>query len=171
MTPPTSFKRLYPSIGALAAVPTDLAPVEVDPLTRPTTGKKNTAAYNTHSYPTKVPAEAIAPYIEHHTRPGDLVLDPFCGSGMTGLAARRLVRHAVLNDLGFGAAHLAWNLCEPCDPVALKTAAREVLAAISDEYADLFSTPGRGRHQGTIRWTLNSACRVRRMRESIATLG
>ena len=156
MKPPTTFPRLYPSIGALAAEPSDRAPLDVEPLARPTRGKKNTPAYNTHSYPTKVPAEAIEPYIAHHTRPGDLVLDPFCGSGMAGLAARRLGRHAVLNDLSYGAAHLAWNLCEPCDPADLQQAARSVLAAITDEYADLFATPGRGRSSGTIRWMLNS---------------
>lgn len=156
MKAPTSFELLYPLIGTLAAEPSQQPPPDVEPIARPTRGRKNTPAYNTHSYPTKVPAEAIEPYIEHHTRTGDLVLDPFCGSGMTGLAARRLGRHAVLNDLSFGAAHLAWNLCEPCDPRALQAAADEVLAAVADEYRELFSTPGRGRRPAMIRWTLHS---------------
>jgi hypothetical protein len=34
-----------------------------------------------------VPPQAIARYILHYTQPGDLVLDPFAGSGMTGVAA------------------------------------------------------------------------------------
>jgi DNA modification methylase len=153
---PTTFKRLYPNIGNLLAEPSNLTPVDVEPLARPTRGRKNTPAYNTHSYPTKVPAEAIEPYVAHHTRPGGLVLDPFCGSGMTGLAARRLGRHAILNDLSYGAAHLAWNLCEPCDPGELQEAARSILVNIADEYAELFATPGRGRSSGTIRWTLHS---------------
>jgi DNA modification methylase/predicted RNA-binding Zn-ribbon protein involved in translation (DUF1610 family) len=153
---PTTFKRLYPNIGNLVAEPSNLAPVDVEPLARPTRGRKNTPAYNTHSYPTKVPAEAIEPYVAHHTRPGDLVLDPFCGSGMTGLATRRLGRHAILNDLSYGAAHLAWNLCEPCDPGELQEAARSVLANIAGEYSELFATPGRGRSSGTIRWALHS---------------
>ena len=156
MKSPTTFKRLYPNIGNLLAEPSNLTPVDVEPLARPTRGRKNTPAYNTHSYPTKVPAEAIEPYVAHHTRPGGLVLDPFCGSGMTGLAARRLGRHAILNDLSYGAAHLAWNLCEPCDPGELQEAARSILVNIADEYAELFATPGRGRSSGTIRWTLHS---------------
>ncbi|HMO00357.1 MAG TPA: DNA methyltransferase [Miltoncostaeaceae bacterium] len=153
---PTTFGELYPHLGTLASTPTALEPLDVEPLIRPTRGSKNTAAYNTHSYPTKVPAEAIEPFIAHHTRPGDLVLDPFCGSGMTGLAARRLGRDVVLNDLGFGAAHLAWNLCEPCDPADLRDAARQVLLAVRDDYTDLYATPGRTRQPGTIRWTLYS---------------
>jgi site-specific DNA-methyltransferase (adenine-specific) len=32
---------------------------------------------------------------------GDLVLDPFAGSGTTGLVAERLQRHAILIDLGY----------------------------------------------------------------------
>lgn len=41
---------------------------------------KASAIYNAHSYHTKVPPEAIKPYIEHYTNPGDVVLDPFCGA-------------------------------------------------------------------------------------------
>ncbi|MEX2154428.1 MAG: DNA methyltransferase [Gemmatimonadaceae bacterium] len=52
-----------------------------------------------HPYHTKVPPSAIRTLIEHYTQPGDLVLDPFCGSGMTGVAARQTGRHAVLIDL------------------------------------------------------------------------
>jgi len=43
--------------------------------------------YNTFSYPTKISPEAIAVYIAMHTKPGNTVLDPFSGSGSTGVAA------------------------------------------------------------------------------------
>lgn len=43
--------------------------------------------YKAHGYHTKVPHQAIVPTILHYTRPGDLVLDAFGGSGMTGVAA------------------------------------------------------------------------------------
>jgi len=59
-------------------------------------GGKGTPVYLAHSYPTKVPPEAIEPLIEHFTRPGDVVVDSFAGSGMTGVAAMRLGRHAYL---------------------------------------------------------------------------
>ena len=48
---------------------------------------KNDPIYNAHLYHTKVPPRAIIPYILHYTEPGDIILDPFCGSGMTGVAA------------------------------------------------------------------------------------
>src|SRR5258708_2585699 len=47
---------------------------------------KNDPIYSAHSYHTRVPPRAIIPYILHSAEPGDLILDPFCGSGMTGVA-------------------------------------------------------------------------------------
>ncbi len=47
---------------------------------------RNSAAYNVHPYHTKVPPEAILPLLKHYTRPGDVILDPFAGTGMTGVA-------------------------------------------------------------------------------------
>ena len=44
--------------------------------------------YKAHSYHTKVPHLAIVPYLLHYTEPGDIVLDGFAGSGMTGVAAQ-----------------------------------------------------------------------------------
>ena len=48
---------------------------------------KSDAIYNAHTYHTKVPYKAIMRYILHYTKPGDIVLDGFCGTGMTGVAA------------------------------------------------------------------------------------
>lgn len=66
--------------------------------------------YKAHSYHTKVPHLAIYPSILHYTQPGDIVLDGFCGSGMTGVAAQwcglapaemRLEIEAHFSALGF----------------------------------------------------------------------
>ena len=52
--------------------------------------KRSDPVYMAHGYLTKVPIAAIQPYIEAFTSPGDVVLDPFAGSGMTGVAAHTL---------------------------------------------------------------------------------
>ena len=49
---------------------------------------KTDLLYRAHPYHTKVPHLAIVPSILHYTKPGDVVLDGFCGSGMTGVAAQ-----------------------------------------------------------------------------------
>jgi modification methylase len=43
-------------------------------------------------HPTEKPADLAAHFIRLHSLPGDLVLDPFCGSGSTGQAARNTGR-------------------------------------------------------------------------------
>ena len=72
------------------ALPYDSATDDYDrpPFTSDIREGKNDPTYNAHSYHTKVPPRGIVPYILHYTKPGDVVLDPFCGSGMTGVAAR-----------------------------------------------------------------------------------
>ena len=50
-------------------------------------------------HPTEKPVELAAHFILLHTKPGDLVLDPFCGSGSTGEAALRLGRRFLGIDL------------------------------------------------------------------------
>ncbi len=55
-------------------------------------------------HPTQKPVEALTPLIGAFTKPGDLVLDPFCGSGSTLDAARQLGRDWTgieLNDRHF----------------------------------------------------------------------
>lgn len=42
-------------------------------------------------HPTQKPVPSLRPVIEAFTKPGDIVLDPFCGSGSTLLAAKILI--------------------------------------------------------------------------------
>ncbi len=62
---------------------------------------KNDPIYNAHSYHTKVPHKAIMRYILHYTKPGDLVFDGFCGTGMTGVAAQICDDKATVESLGY----------------------------------------------------------------------
>ena len=124
---------------------------------------KNDPIYNAHSYHTKVPPRAIIPYILHYTEPGDIVLDPFCGSGMTGVAAllcekppqdiletvqamnpgRKIksgARRAILNDLSPAACHIAYNYCTPVDVDELKREFERIKAAVKDEFDWLYGT-------------------------------
>src|SRR5271157_6064133 len=64
---------------------------EREPLAADVSEGKNDALYNAHGYHTKVPPRAIVRYIMHYTQPGDLILDGFCGSGMTGVGAQLCV--------------------------------------------------------------------------------
>lgn len=114
-----------------------------------------------HSYHTKVPARAIARYILHYTSPGDTVLDAFCGTGMTGLAAQLCdgvdqefrakldeemtnpvwgPRRAVLSDLSPAATLIAKNYCKPVDAMAFRAAAKKLIADLQDRWGWMYET-------------------------------
>jgi site-specific DNA-methyltransferase (adenine-specific) len=50
-------------------------------------------------HPTEKPVSAIRPLIRAFSRPGELVLDPFAGSGTTAIAARELSRRFLAMEL------------------------------------------------------------------------
>ena len=117
-------------------------------------GGRNSAFYTAHSYHTKVPPEAIQPFIEHYSKPGDVVLDPFCGSGMTGVAAALTGRRAILNDLSPAAVHLAWNHTRVCDPSALMDGFALLEQRLGGFFQDLYRTEHSDGTPGLIHWTL-----------------
>jgi len=110
------------------------------PFAQPVKASKGSAIYRAHSYHTKVPPEGIIPYIEHYTSPGELVLDPFCGSGMTGVACLLTGRHAILNDLSPAAAHIAYNYCTPVDLENLNAEFERIRDAVTEEFHWLYGT-------------------------------
>ncbi|MFZ4402370.1 MAG: DNA methyltransferase, partial [Bacteroidales bacterium] len=48
---------------------------------------KNHAIYNAHTYHTKVPHEITSRFLFYYTQPGDIIVDTFAGTGMTGVGA------------------------------------------------------------------------------------
>ena len=76
-------------------------PYHREPFAVAVSAGKTDPLYRAHGYHTKVPHLAIAPSILHYTQPGDVVLDGFCGSGMTG-GRRAMVRRGA-TDLSAGA--------------------------------------------------------------------
>jgi DNA modification methylase len=127
---------------------------------------KTDPIYKAHSYHTKVPHLAIVPSILHYTDPGDVVLDGFCGSGMTGVAAqwcgsapeayRRKVetdferqglqkpvwgaRHSVLNDLSPAATFIAANYNLPFDVRKFARAGKQILDEVDQEIGWMYRT-------------------------------
>jgi len=127
---------------------------------------KTDAPYKAHAYHTKVPHLAIAPSILHDTEPGELVLDGFAGSGMTGVAAqwchvapasyrRELelnwrhqgnappkwgARRVILNDLSPAATFIAANYNLPFDVEAFARAGRQLLQEVEQEIGWMYET-------------------------------
>jgi len=113
---------------------------EVAPPSEDIAAGKNTHVYDAHTYHTKVPPEAIAHLINHYTELGEMVLDPFCGSGMTGVAALKCQRKPVLIDLSPAATFIARNFITPVDVLKYQIAVEEILSAIADDEMNLYKT-------------------------------
>lgn len=134
-----------------------------------------------HGYHTKVPHLAIVPSILHYTDPGDLVLDGFAGSGMTGVAAqwcrtapeswrkelearwaaegfekpRWGGRHAIMNDLAPSAGFIAANYMMPFNVAAFAEAGRAMLDEVEEEIGWMYETPhANGDISGRIDYTV-----------------
>lgn len=103
--------------------------------------RRSDPVYNAHGYLTKVPVTAIAPFLQAYTRPGDVVLDVFAGSGMTGVAAVMTGRRAVLTDISKLGKHVGTNYTNFVQHSELVEAANRVLKLARDRAKDPYKTP------------------------------
>lgn len=97
-------------------------------------------AYNAHGYLTKVPVGAIVPFIDRFTERGELMLDPFAGSGMTGVAAYICGRRCILSDISELGRHVGTNFVNLVDPERFTRVATEVVARAAARVAKLYRT-------------------------------
>lgn len=107
---------------------------------KPIESTKATAIYNMHTYWSKKPHGAIQQHIRHYTKPGDLVLDPFCGSGGTALAALMEGRKAIAIDRSPAATFITKNYCTPVNVDELQKAFEELEARVKPELDWLYET-------------------------------
>lgn len=124
-------------IIAAHAVP---APTLHEPATLPIAAGKNTYAYDAHPYHTKVPPQGIAELLRRYLPAGGVVLDPFAGSGMTGVAARAMGIDVILNDLSPAASFIAYHMTRQYDPAAFLAGVRGLLDHHRDLRNHLYTT-------------------------------
>ena len=89
--------------------------------------KRSDPVYMAHAYLTKVPVAGIVPFIEAFTSEGEVVLDPFAGSGMTGVAALMTGRRARLFDISVLGRHIGTNYVNLVSEGHLRKRADEVI--------------------------------------------
>ncbi len=116
----------------------------VEPFATDVSSGKNDPLYEAFTYHTKVPPKAIRAYIEHYCPPNGVVMDGFCGSGMTGLAARLSGRRAILFDLSPAATAIAAGYNLPVSRDDLQSAAVELINNLKAQCAWLYEVPMQG---------------------------
>lgn len=127
---------------------------------------KNNPVYTAHTYHTKVPHPAIMRYILHYTQPGDIILDGFAGTGMTGVAAAACangnsqtafrinsewqkeydcqpnwgIRHAIIGDLSPYATNIAYFYNTPINTKALQQEVTRIQKEMDEECGWMYTT-------------------------------
>jgi DNA modification methylase/transcriptional regulator with XRE-family HTH domain len=101
---------------------------------------KNTYTYDAHTYHTKVPPQGISEFLSYYLPQGGLVLDPFSGSGMTGVAASVTGNDCILNELSPAACFISNRFTTAISPSAFEAAVAAVMAELSSLRMKLYST-------------------------------
>lgn len=135
---------------------------------------RNGALFNAFSYPTKISPEAIAIFIACHTKPGATVLDPFGGSGTTGIATMLCdkpttemlsyvakhglhpqwgPRHAVIYELSPIGALAGAVMCSGQSSL-FESAAKSLLNLAKVQYGDVYSCDGPNGEKGELRYAI-----------------
>jgi len=96
--------------------------------------------YAMHKYWSKKPFNLVANYISRFSKPGDIVLDPFCGSGVTVIESVRLRRKAIGFDINPVATFITKMGLEQVDIKNLKQAYKELEANVKTEISNLYKT-------------------------------
>src|SRR5258708_40255641 len=78
----------------------------------PAARQEDARHYGVHPYFTRRPANVVRAYIQRYSEEGDVVLDPFGGTGVTAIEAFLLGRHAGHNDLNPFANFIAQNIAD-----------------------------------------------------------
>ncbi len=141
---------------------------------------KTDQLYRAHAYHTKVPHLAIVPSVLNYTQPGDIILDGFCGSGMTGVAVQWCAtapneyrakieehfknedrsaptwgkRYVVLSDLSPAASFIASNFNLKFSVEQFAEAAERILSQVEEELGWMYSTRHKKDEFGQINYTV-----------------
>jgi len=93
-----------------------------------------------HKYWARKPHNVVADYIEHYSEKGEIVLDPFVGSGVTAIEALRLGRKAVAIDLNPIATFITRMIAKTIDLEKLKNAFDQIEKKVKREIETLYET-------------------------------
>jgi DNA modification methylase len=122
--------------------------------------------YKFHPYPTKVPHRAISNYLKHYTQAGDIILDGFAGTGMTGLSAQSNnlsladesvfvgKRKVILSDLSPIASFISYNYNTPINREDFYKSSVQLIEKIKREIGWMYETNHIGNIKGIINYVL-----------------
>ena len=132
----------------------------VEPISRSLVAKTHPAYYRMHKYWSRKPSNIVREYIEHFTRPGDTVADPFVGSGVTFIEALLSGRKAVGIDLNPVSKHITLGTITQVQIEQLKKEYHRLEDSCKGQISRLFTTSvdGTERNVSHVVWESMAPC-------------
>ncbi len=122
-------------------MPDDLKDLDnLKPIDHAVVAKPHTAVYKMHRYFARRPWSVFRSLIEHYSNPGSIILDPFCGGGVTVVEGLRLGRKVIGVDINPLATFITRMEAIDVDLDELKDAFEHVEAACRDKIESLYIT-------------------------------
>ena len=110
------------------------------PIDHAVVAKPHTPVYKMHRYFARRPWSVFRELIEHYSNPGSIILDPFCGGGVTVVECLRLGRKVIGVDINPLATFVTRVEATDVDPNELQEAFEEVEAACRKDIETLYLT-------------------------------
>src|SRR5437879_1220519 len=114
----------------------------------PSARQEDARHYGVHPYFTRRPANVVREYIKRYSKKGDVVLDPFGGTGVTAIEAFLLGRIGIQNDLNPFANFIARNIADTSLPstVQLRDCFSAIKGACADDVATIEQSESKAKH-------------------------
>ena len=113
---------------------------QVSPLQKSIIAKPHTPVYRMHRYFARRPYSVFAELINHYSNAGDIVLDPFCGGGVTLVEGVLQGRNVIGFDINPLATFITRMQLKNVDLTELKGALEKVMKEYKREMNQLFCT-------------------------------
>jgi len=127
--------------GATRNMPDDLKDLDnLKPIDHAVVAKPHTPVYKMHRYFARRPWSVFRALVEHYSNPGSIILDPFCGGGVTVVEGLRLRRKVIGVDINPIATFITRMEVTDVDLDEVKDAFEQVEAACRDRIESLYMT-------------------------------
>jgi len=122
-------------------MPDDLKDLDnLKPIDHAVVAKPHTPVYKMHRYFARRPWSVFRSLIEHYSNPGSIVLDPFCGGGVTVVEGLRLGRKVIGVDINPLATFVTRCEVLPCDLEQLEKEFKHIEAEVKEKINSLYLT-------------------------------
>ena len=110
------------------------------PFTKTVKAAPHSAVYTMHKYFARRPWNVFNALISHYSSPDDIVLDPFCGGGVTIVESLKLMRKAIGVDINPVATYITKMECTALDLERFKEALSGIRNRVKDEISSFYAT-------------------------------